>query len=147
MEDQPLIQEFSHGLLWARREDGDPSFRVIRRRMDGAYSISSISRVLAGESFPKWDFTRKFLHACHVSEEEINGTWHARWIAIAAIRSPIPGGGPAAGTTEAPARSGTECAECGALVTNQIRHKAWHQAYAPREQARAATRALRSLPG
>lgn len=150
MENQLDIQGFASGLRWVRRQDGDPSYRVLQRKTE--YSPSSISRVLSGKSFPRWEFTEKFLRACHVGEQEINGPWRNRWIEVAGLVSPLGDDVPADLETaaEAPAplaHPGTECAQCGALVVNQIRHQAWHAAYAPREPRRTDGQPLRSLPG
>ena len=141
METQLDIQGFAIRLRRARRQDGDPSYRNLHRQMD--YSISSISRVLSGQSFPRWEFTERFLRACHVSEQEINGPWRSRWIAVAGLVSPLGGDVPTDSETGAetpahPAYAGTECAQCGAWVINQIRHRAWHAAYTRREPGRGS---------
>jgi hypothetical protein len=158
MEDQLDTQSFALGLRTVRRHDGDPTYKYLQRQT--GYSPASLSRALSGKTFPRWEFTEKFLRACHVSEQEISGTWLSRWIAVAGKVSPL--GGDLSADDEALARRahvGTECAQCGALVLNQILHKAWHAAYTPREPGRTTRKplkpgstttsrhALRSLPG
>jgi hypothetical protein len=161
MDIQTEIKRFANRLRWARRQDGDPSYRELRRRT--SYSISSISRVLSGKSFPRWEFTEVFLRACHVPEPQINGQWRNRWIEIAELVSPLGDDVPHDDETgfDAPApaaQDGTECAECGAWVINPLRHRAWHATYVRREPGRPARRPsapdiagtgrpLRSLPG
>ena len=134
------IEQFAQGLRWAQREDGDPSFRELRRRT--GYSISTISRVLSGKCFPKWDFTRKFLHACHVPDEQISGRWRARWQELADLHHPL-GESPYQAEDDdgnpepaSPAQAGTECVECGALITNPFRHQTWHKQYIRRSATR-----------
>ena len=163
METQQVaqVEQFASELLRVRRQDGAPSYRTLRMRMQKDYSISTISRVLSGKSFPRWDFTEKFLRACHVGEQDIEGRWRISWIALAETVSPI--GGMSAGDEddEVPERvtpAGTECAQCGAWVINQLLHQAWHATYIRSETARArrrpsspdsigTSRTLRSLPG
>jgi len=158
MDIQIEIQRFANRLRWARRQDGDPSYRTLQRRM--GYSPSSISRVLSGKSFPRWEFTEAFLTACHVPESKIHGSWRNRWIDIAELLSPLGGDLPHDIESEpdasAPAaQDGTECTECGAWVINPLRHRAWHATYIRREPARrppapatAGTgRPLRSVSG
>lgn len=145
MDIQIKIEQFAKALRWVRRQDGDPSYRDLHRRMQ--YSIATISRALGGESFPRWDVTEQLLRACHVPDEQIHGVWHTRWLEIAELRSPI-GDFPyqaEPGTIPEPAPAtpaGTECAECGALITNPLRHQAWHTLYVRRP---AATRGRRPL--
>jgi hypothetical protein len=137
MENQLEIQGFAVRLQNARREACDPSFRQLQRQI--GYSPSSISRVLAGKSFPRWEFTEKFLRACRVSEQDINGPWRRRWIAVADQKSPL-GDTPADDTTSDTPNplpdTGTMCAQCGSWVINQILHQGWHAAYTPRETSR-----------
>jgi Helix-turn-helix domain len=134
MENQLQIRGLAVMLKTARREDGDPSFRYLQRKI--GYSPSSISRVLAGKSFPRWEFTEKFLRACHVSEQDINGLWRRRWIEVAGLISPL--GDTPAGDTPITAPVGTVCTQCGAWVINQILHQGFHAAYTPRAPGQTA---------
>jgi transcriptional regulator with XRE-family HTH domain len=161
MDIQAEITKFANTLRRVRRQDGDPSYRQLHRRM--GYSISSISRVLTGQSFPRWEFTEAFLRACHVAEPQINIQWRNRWIEIAELVAPlgddVPHGDEAGSDMPTPAaQEGMECDECGAWVINPLRHRAWHATYVRREPSRLARRPfvldtagtgrpLRSAPG
>jgi transcriptional regulator with XRE-family HTH domain len=147
MELQDQIQRFAAELERVRRDAGRPSYRELQRRMN--YSPSTISRVLNGNSFPRWPFTEEFLRACHVAEPEINGRWLKRWIKITELQSPLGDHDLWEDETgsDAPAPAaqyGTECGTCGALILNPLRHEAWHATYVRREPARPARRPLAS---
>jgi transcriptional regulator with XRE-family HTH domain len=145
MDIQTRIEQFAQGMRWSRRQDGDPPYREISRQM--GYSISSISRVLSGKSFPRWHFTEQFLRACHVPEEHISGRWHTRWLEIAELIDPL-GDFPYQADAEADpgpalaAPAGPECTECGALMINPLRHQAWHMQYVRRPAAARDRRPL-----
>jgi hypothetical protein len=139
MDTEVKIQQFAKALLWARRQAGDPSYRELHRRM--SYSIASICRVLSGKSFPRWEFTEEFLRACRISDERIAGLWHARWLEIAELISPLGdhpyhddayAEGELGLRPDSSSQVGTECPECGALVVSLLRHQAWHLNYARR---------------
>ena len=155
MEAQDKVQQFAHGLRVVRRRDGDTSYRRLSREM--GYSISSISRVLNGRAFPRWNFTEEFLRACHVPEEHIIGRWHRRWQEIAELLRPIGEDAPFDDEIDpdesTPPQASMECPECGAQVLNPLRHQAWHLTYIRRDtrpspaQAPSAGRTLRRVSG
>jgi transcriptional regulator with XRE-family HTH domain len=143
MDIQTDIKRFANRLRWVRRQDGEPSYRELQRRM--GYSPSSISRVLSGTSFPRWEFTKAFLTACHVADSEINGSWRNRWIELAELLSPLgddmpDDSGTEPGTSAPAAQDGIACAECGAWVIDHERHRAWHATYVRREPGRLPRR-------
>ena len=131
------VGRFALSLRRARREVGDPSYRELARRTK--YSISSISRTLNGTTFPRWGFTELLLRSFGVDEEQIGGHWRRCWIEAAEAVSPLGADQPA---SAAGATVGQECGECGALVLNPLRHRAWHAAYKRRGGGR-----LSPVPG
>ncbi len=141
MDHQNEIEQFATWLRQARRTGGNPSYRELTRHMD--YSLSTISRVMTGKTFPTWSFTEQFLRACRVPEPRAAGRWHTRWLKVAELVSPVGGDFPyddEAGQDETAPQppAGTECPECGALILNPLRHQAWHMSYVRREPARRA---------
>jgi transcriptional regulator with XRE-family HTH domain len=140
MELQDQMKRFAAGLARVRRDDGYPSYRELQRRMN--YSPATISRVLNGNSFPRWAFTERFLRACHVAEPQINGQWRKRWVKIAELQSPLGEDDLWEDETGSDTPAGTECGKCGALILNPLRHEAWHATHVRREPARPARRPL-----
>ncbi|MFD0688736.1 helix-turn-helix domain-containing protein [Actinomadura fibrosa] len=135
-EIEQKVQRFALGLRHVRRHAGEPSYRTLSNQME--YSYSTVSRMLNGQIFPRWDTVEQFLRACKVSESAIDGRWRTRWLEIAELTSPI--GEPVpyedddedefAGSAKPPTRPTMECPECGALIVNPLRHQTWHAALA-----------------
>jgi hypothetical protein len=130
------LKEHALGLQHARRSAGDPSYGQLQRKT--GYSKASISRLLNAHTFPKWEFVEAFLKACGIDDPQISSHYRLCWLEIAELRRPLgaeswhddhqhPGPGIA-----------QECAECGALVSNPLRHQAWHASQSRRESASAA---------
>lgn len=163
MTTQDVKQQFADELRRARRQDGEPSYRDLNKRMRARYSIASISRALSGTSFPRWEFTENFLRACHVSDAEIAGPWFSAWKEAADVISPIgqaPDDGKAGAAAPDPAAqyTGAQCPQCGAWIINPLRHQAWHATHIEREPRRRSSqwqtqettgtgRPLHKLPG
>ncbi|RKS71191.1 helix-turn-helix protein [Actinomadura pelletieri DSM 43383] len=133
-EVEQKVQRFALGLRHVRRHAGDPSYRTLSNKMN--YSYSTVSRMLNGQIFPRWETVEQFLRACKVNENALDGRWRTRWLEIAELISPIGETVPYedddefADATEPPTRPTMECPQCGALIVNPLRHQAWHAALA-----------------
>jgi transcriptional regulator with XRE-family HTH domain len=143
------VQRFAMNLRRARRNAGDVPYRELAKETN--YSISSISRILNGKNFPRWPFTEKFLRICKISEAQIDGAWRRRWLEIAELMSPLGDDGQDDAELIGhvlPEPPGQECSECGALVLNPLRHRAWHAAYVRRDRIKAGVlRPVAAGPG
>ncbi len=119
----------------ARLQAGNPSYRRMQRA-GFTYSPATITRVLRGDTVPKWTFVEEFLKLCNVNRYEIEQVWRPRWVAVAALAQPNK----ATPTTlinhgtgqNTPTEAGVECQICGAWVVNTARHDEWHNTLATR---------------
>lgn len=122
--------EFSEALSRARLQAGKPSYREMSRR-GFSYSPATITRVLRGETLPKWAFVDEFLKVCDVNGPEIEQVWRPRWVRIAELArtaTSVPTSPNGAEKHDA----STECPICGASVINTDRHTEWHSTLAAR---------------
>src|SRR5687767_2972806 len=112
------------GLRQVHLEAGGPSYRALRRR-GFDFSPATITRVLNGDTVPKWNFVAGFLSLCGVDELEIRQVWNPRWAEVrgstgraASLSADLDlGGTRQQAGTGAPA-AGAECEICGAWVVN-----------------------------
>jgi transcriptional regulator with XRE-family HTH domain len=148
---EDLVRQFAHDLRLARRAAGDPSYRDIAAAAErlqraglpvASISITSISRILKGETRPSWRMTAALLAGCDIAWEVLEDEWLPRWRQLQEALKPI-GDGETPGRP-APARPpGAECARCGAWVTNPAQHDVWHEQL---ERGAERGRAPRPIP-
>jgi hypothetical protein len=131
---EAAVRRFARELRVVRRHAGDPPFRALARRM--SFSVSTLTRALSGEKFPKWPVVEALLEACR-ADAATRASMKRSWCAVAEMRTPIGDEldlhldpDPATGSvTEA---AGHECDTCGALVIDEEQHERWHANYVPR---------------
>jgi hypothetical protein len=131
-------RKFSEMLAAKHEEACSPSQHEMEmRRMelakDRGVSAATFSRTLRGLTFPRWDSTTEMLIGMGVTPETINSVWKPRWIRANAGQLPLdpPAAAPVAGgePTTTVDHAVSECSECGALVVNPDRHRAWHSTF------------------
>ncbi|MCO1575842.1 hypothetical protein M8C13_08740 [Crossiella sp. SN42] len=86
------IAELAFQLCQLRREKGEPSLRALCKTMPCVVpdSASTLHRVFAGRTLPKWPVLEALLlHGFGVSAEEVEGTWKARWVEVKNLVDPL----------------------------------------------------------
>lgn len=144
--DIDLTAEFADQLRRIRRWAGDPSYGEIGTAI--GYSTATISRAFAGKTLPRWSLVELLLEHFRVPNEQIENEWRRHWLRAREqvdpigltdlnIPDPAPTRPPEQDTQNAAtdntavsspdAPNGQTCEICGAWVTDQIRHRTWHQ--------------------
>lgn len=115
---------FARDLKRVKREAGEPSFRVLHTRSSGVLASATVSRVLSGKAKASWPFTKAYLRACEVGDDEIEAIWRPKWVQMMDVLQPLD---PdlADASSEAP-NSSITCADCGLVVGDRIAHQTWH---------------------
>jgi transcriptional regulator with XRE-family HTH domain len=138
---QQMEADFYAQLRMAHERAGALSYRDLSR-MSGC-SVSTISRTLSGQTFPRWDSVKHLLTVLDdrgglddLGEASDMSWWFDRYLEVRACRrgeeappavvTLFPPRTPADAESTRPQPSGTECPHCGAWVTNARRHRAWH---------------------
>ncbi|WP_433331591.1 helix-turn-helix domain-containing protein [Spirillospora sp. CA-294931] len=114
-----------------------------------AVSEATIQRAFAGKALPKWELVRGLLLVFGVSPHDVEEHWKRTWVRVREHRDPLgttmetpvgkrekpppPQEMPAAsisaraGDAPGPApQAAQECAACGALVSDLVLHRVWH---------------------
>ncbi|WP_160161197.1 helix-turn-helix transcriptional regulator [Actinomadura sp. K4S16] len=84
----PAHDEFVRELRDQRLRGGQLPLRDLER--SSAVSKSTISRLLAGTTLPRWRFVRPVLRAMDVAEPELDTLWKQRWMAAFAEHEDLP---------------------------------------------------------
>lgn len=115
---------FAHELKRVKREAGEPSFRAMQTRSSGELAPATVSRVLSGKATASWSFTRAYLRACEVGEEQIEAVWRPKWVQMMDVLHPLD---PDLADVAPPAPPSTDtCADCGLIIGDREAHRAWH---------------------
>jgi hypothetical protein len=112
----------------AYAQAGSPSYRRLCRVLDssGLLTLATVSRTLAGRTFPQWDIAAAILAALGATLEMIE-PWRQCWTRAQAGRMPVEQ--VELRPVPADALAGLvvgECVACGALVADGDRHRRWH---------------------
>lgn len=139
--------ELAEKLTKARLAAGKPSMRKIGKSV--GYSVSTVSKVLAGKMPASWKMVRALAHEFDVPDSTLTDQWQPLWIAAESYRQrrenglDEPGDTPPAATV---APAGHTCDRCGSWVTDTAKHVAWHMQLEPAASAEETLESLDETP-
>ncbi|MEH1099201.1 helix-turn-helix domain-containing protein [Micromonospora sp. CPCC 205561] len=111
------------------RQAGNPSYRAIIRTTSIGLSTSTISRIFNAKKPPKWENLTELLLALGVPREDIETTWHRRWMLADNEANPLTEVENAGGELLPAGRRPKDvevCHRCGAWIADTALHTRWH---------------------
>jgi transcriptional regulator with XRE-family HTH domain len=140
--------ELAEKLTKARLAAGKPAMRKIGKSV--GYSVSTVSKVLAGKMPASWKMVRDLAREFDVPDSTLTEQWQPLWIAAESHRQRrehgLDGEFGEAGLPVAPP-AGHTCDRCGSWVIDTAKHVAWHMQVEPAAGAEGALESLDEAPG
>ncbi|GIF73700.1 helix-turn-helix domain-containing protein [Asanoa siamensis] len=123
------------------RRAQEPSLREISRLCQRRISPSTISRIFNASKPPKWRNLETLLDALGVDPDDLEQIWYPLWAKAQNKVNPIEPGDRPVGRLH-PRQADKICEECGALIGDAGKHRAYHASNRPTGHVERGLRAI-----